>query len=66
MRDHAKLTESEKPLVVSGTLIALRNRAFSISYDAHTPEELQKEWMRVIRDEIHKANIPKAKKDNMA
>jgi len=26
MRDHAKLAESEKPLLVSGTLIALRNK----------------------------------------
>ena len=34
MRDHAKLTENEKPLVVSGTLIALRNKAFAMSYDA--------------------------------
>lgn len=51
MRDHAKLTESEKPLLVSGTLIALRNKAFALSYEAHTPEDLQKEWMRVIRTE---------------
>jgi hypothetical protein len=65
MRDHAKLTESEKPLVVSGTLIALRNKAFAVSFDAYTPEDLQREWMRVIQDEIHKAEIPKAKKDNM-
>jgi len=65
MRDHAKLTESEKPLLVSGTLIALRNKAFTLAYDAHTPEDLQREWMRVIRDEIHKAEIPQAKKDNM-
>lgn len=65
MRDHAKLTESEKPLLVSGTLIALRNKAFTIAYEAHTPEDLQREWMRVIRDEIHKAEIPQAKKDNM-
>ena len=65
MRDHAKLTESEKPLLVSGTLIALRNKAFTLSYDVHSPEELQKEWMRVIRDEIRSADIPEAKKDNM-
>jgi type I restriction enzyme M protein len=65
MRDHAKLTESEKPLLVSGTLIALRNKAFAISYEAHTPENLQKEWMRVIAAEIQSADIPKAKKDNM-
>lgn len=66
MRDHAKLTESEKPLMVSGTLIALRNKAFIKSYNEYSPDELQREWMRVIKEEIHKAEIPKAKKDNMA
>jgi 16S rRNA G966 N2-methylase RsmD len=65
MRGHAKLTESEKPLLVSGTLIALRNKAFSISYGAHSPAELQKEWMRVIQREIFKADIPKGKKASM-
>ena len=65
MRDHAKLTESEKPLLVSGTLIALRNDAFSMSYGAHPPEELQKEWLRVIQKEIFKARLPRAKKSNM-
>ena len=57
MRDHAKLTESEKPLLVSGTLIALKNKAFAKSYDAHKPEDLQKEWMRVIKEEFKKADI---------
>jgi type I restriction enzyme M protein len=65
MRDHAKLTESEKPLLVSGTLIALRNKAFSASFSLHTPAQLQKEWMRVIQEEIQRADIPQAKKDNM-
>ncbi|AUW40586.1 HsdM family class I SAM-dependent methyltransferase [Rhizobium leguminosarum] len=66
MRDHAKLTESEKPLVVSGTLIALRNAAFAKSFDEYKPDELQREWIRVIKTEIEKAEIPQAKKDNMA
>ena len=66
MRDHAKLTESEKPLVVSGTLIALRNNAFAASYNVQTPAQLQKDWMRVIKEEISAASIPQAKKDNMA
>jgi hypothetical protein len=66
MRDHAKLTESEKPLLVSGTLIALRNKGFIKAYGEHSPEELQQEWMRVIKAEIHKADIPKAKKDTMS
>ncbi|OJF95655.1 restriction endonuclease [Rhizobium sp. 58] len=65
MRDHAKLTESEKPLLVSGTLIALRNKAFAASFGLHSPTQLQKEWMRVIQEEIQKAEIPQAKKDNM-
>lgn len=66
MRDHAKLTESEKPLLVSGTLIALQNKAFALSYNAHKPEDLQKAWFSVIQDEINKAKIPRAKKTNMA
>jgi len=66
MRDHAKLTESEKPLLVSGTLIALRNVPFAKSYNDYKPDELQREWMRVIKTEIEKATIPQAKKDNMA
>jgi type I restriction enzyme M protein len=65
MRDHAKLTESEKPLLVSGTLIALRNKGFVASYDVVSPAQLQKDWMRVIQEEIQAADIPQAKKDNM-
>lgn len=65
MRDHAKLTESEKPLMVSGTLIALRNKAFAKSFDAYLPEELQKEWMRVIKEEFRKADIPNSKEYSM-
>lgn len=65
MRDHAKLTESEKPLLVSGTLIALKNKPFAVSFDAYSPDDLQREWIKVIQTEIHKASIPQAKKDNM-
>lgn len=65
MRENAKLTESEKPLLVSGTLIALKNKAFAKSYDAYKPEDLQKEWMRVIREEFKKAEIPHSKEYSM-
>lgn len=65
MRDHAKLTESEKPLLVSGTLIALQSAAFAKSFDAYKPEDLQKQWLSVIKDEIDKAKIPNAKKLSM-
>ena len=65
MRNHAKLIESEKPLLVSGTLIALQNRAFAKSFDAYSPEALQKQWFKVIKEEVEKADLPQAKKDNM-
>ncbi len=65
MRDHAKLTESEKPLLVSGTLIALRNKPFSKSFSDYTPSELQKQWLHVIKQEIENADIPYSKKNNM-
>jgi len=65
MRDHAKLTESEKPLLVSGTLIALQNAAFTKSFDAYKPEDLQRQWLKVIHEEINKAELPQAKKYNM-
>lgn len=65
MRDNAKLTESEKPLLVSGTLIALKNKAFAKSFDEYKPDELQKEWMRVIKEEFKKADIPNSKEYSM-
>lgn len=65
MRDNAKLTESEKPLLVSGTLIALKNSAFAKSFDEYKPEELQKEWMSVIKKEFKKAEIPNSKEYSM-
>ena len=65
MRDHAKLTESEKPLLVSGTLLALRNKPFANSFGFFDPEDLQKHWLKVITEEIGKAKLPKAKKDSM-
>jgi type I restriction enzyme M protein len=65
MREHAKLTESEKPLMVSGTLIALQNAAFAKSYDAYRPEDLQTQWFQVIKAEIENAELPSAKKASM-
>lgn len=65
MRDHAKLTESEKPLLVSGILIALRNKAFSKSFADYSPKDLQKQWMHVIKEEMKKADIPNSKEYSM-
>lgn len=66
MRDDVKASESEKPLFVSGSLIALRNAAFSKTFGDYTAKELPDEWMRVIEVELGKAEIPKAKKKTIA
>ncbi|MBW7848617.1 MAG: N-6 DNA methylase [Bacteroidales bacterium] len=65
MRDHAKLTESEKPLLVSGTLIAFKDKAFAKGFGDYSADDLQKQWLHVIKTEIEKAEIPYAKKQNM-
>lgn len=62
MWKHAKLTESQKPLLVSGTLIALQNRPFAASYGTYsTPEKLQNAWMTAITEVIEQAEIPNSK-----
>lgn len=65
MRDYAKLSETEKPLLVSGILIALRNRAFSLSFRDYKQKDLSKKLLDAIEDVIEEAEIPKAKKQNM-
>lgn len=66
MREHAKLTESEKPLLVSGTLIALQNPIFAKTYgDYDDPSELQSQWFSTIEVQIEKAKIPDLKVSNM-
>ena len=65
MRDYAKLSESEKPLLVSGVLIALSNPAFSKVFPVYTSEQLPEKLYDAIEEEIKKADIPHAKKQNM-
>jgi type I restriction enzyme M protein len=66
MRDDVKASENEKPLFVSGSLIALRNVAFAKTFGDYSAKELPDEWMRVIEVELGKADIPKAKKKTIA
>lgn len=61
----AKISEEDKPLLVSGTLIALMNKAFLNSYTHYSAEDMPKKWLEAIKDELDKADIPKAKKDTM-
>jgi hypothetical protein len=67
MRVHAKVTESDKPLLVSGTLIALHDPAFRKDYDTYTdPKDLQRRWFQVIREQLEKAHLPNAKREAVA
>lgn len=61
----AKISEEDKPLLVSGTLIALMNKPFLNSFKHYSPEDMPRKWLEAIKDELDKADIPKAKKDTM-
>ena len=61
----AKISEEDKPLLVSGTLIALTNAAFMKTFDALPAEDVQEAWLGAIKKELDKADIPQAKKDTM-
>lgn len=61
----AKVSEEDKPLLVSGTLIALMNPAFIKTFGALNAEDLQEAWLGAISKELNKADIPQGKKDTM-
>lgn len=61
----AKVSEEDKPLLVSGTLIALINQAFLRTFASLSAEDLQEAWLNAIKKELDKSNIPQAKKDTM-
>ncbi|MFA0115671.1 class I SAM-dependent DNA methyltransferase [Vibrio sp. 10N.261.46.E11] len=61
----AKISEEDKPLLVSGTLIALMNQPFLNSFQYYSSEDMPRKWLEAIKDELDKADIPKAKKDTM-
>ncbi|WP_395119869.1 class I SAM-dependent DNA methyltransferase [Rhodanobacter sp. FW102-FHT14D06] len=69
MREY-KLTEQEKPLLVSGTLLALKNKPFhAAAMDETGPQldsdELPGEWLEAIVKELNKAFHNKQKQDDM-
>ncbi|HHK8568112.1 TPA: class I SAM-dependent DNA methyltransferase [Vibrio parahaemolyticus] len=61
----AKISEEDKPLLVSGTLIALMNTYFLQGFSIYSPEDMPKKWLEAIKYELDKADIPQAKKDTM-
>lgn len=61
----AKISEEDKPLLVSGTLIALMNATFMKTFSTLLAEDVQEAWLGAIKKELDKADIPQAKKDTM-
>jgi type I restriction enzyme M protein len=65
MRDYAKLAESEKPLVISGILIALQDESFRIGFPKMKGDRLPAKLTQAITSVIEYADIPQAKKAAM-
>lgn len=61
MRDDAKLTEQEKPLVVSGILIGLNDRSFKLSFSELHYDEIGDRLIEAITRELERAKMPNAK-----
>ncbi|EDQ2394143.1 N-6 DNA methylase [Salmonella enterica subsp. enterica] len=61
----AKISEEDKPLLVSGTLIALMNTPFMKTFREMPAEDMQEIWLAAIKKALDKADIPQAKKDTM-
>jgi type I restriction enzyme M protein len=65
MRDYAKLSEQEKPLVVSGILLALRDEAFKRNWDEYKPRDLARELYAAIERSIKDADFREEKREIM-
>lgn len=57
MRDYAKVTEAQKPLLVSGVLLALMDKGFEKAYLAYDGIDLAEKTFQAIRDVIGKAQL---------
>lgn len=65
MRDYAKLSESEKPLLISGILIALQDESFRAGFSKIQGDRLPGRLTQAITGVIEYADIPQAKKTAM-
>lgn len=57
MRDYAKITEAQKPLLVSGILLALMDKGFEVAYKKYEGEELANETFNSVTKIIEKAEL---------
>lgn len=62
MRDYAKLSESEKPLLVSGILIALHNETFRRTYKSFDNEDISEQMCSYIDKTLKKGKISEDKR----
>lgn len=62
MRDYAKLSESEKPLVVSGILLALQDDAFKLTWPRLNPKHLARELFSAIERQAEVAGLDAQKR----
>jgi type I restriction-modification system DNA methylase subunit len=57
LRDYAKVTEAQKPLLVSGVLLALMDKGFEKAYIAYEAEDLAQKTFQAIKDYVNKAQL---------
>jgi len=57
LRDYAKVTEAQKPLLVSGILLALMDKGFEKAYTAYEGEDLAQKTFQAIKDYVGKATL---------
>lgn len=57
LRDYAKITVAQMPLLVSGVLIALMEKGFKVAYQKYAGSELAQKTFRAIKDEIEKTTL---------
>ena len=65
LRDYANLPEQDKPLLVSGILLALQKNSFKNSYNDYEDDELADELYKAIRQQLEKSDIPLYKENNL-
>lgn len=66
MRDYAKLSESEKPLLVSAILMALEDNAFALGYKGYIKAtDLSKAVTNAIERVLDSADMPNSKIKNL-
>lgn len=66
MRKAVKANNREKPLLVSGILIALKNDAFWAVHDKYSSDELPDKLCEAISDTLKRSSVPAAKASRVA